>query len=120
MRNNKNGYLYTDRFNPIVVEFTHEEVATDEDIAYGIDKWVHLFKAKTWKELKMIAQENEYLSSAIESAYLSNKDKNIVKVARERDDFIRMQAAKDKKIASLTDENSRLKKLLEDNGIKYD
>jgi hypothetical protein len=49
MRNNKNGYLYTDRFNPIVVEFTHEEAATDEDIAYGIDKWVHLFKAKTWK-----------------------------------------------------------------------
>ncbi|MCR5405106.1 MAG: hypothetical protein K6E91_14990, partial [Butyrivibrio sp.] len=83
----------------------------------------------------------EYLSSAVESAYLSNNDKNILRVARDRDDFIRMQAAKDKKLASqaetiasqsetinsqsqeissLTDEVSRLKKLLDDNGIEHD
>ena len=148
MRNAKDGYLYTDRFNLIVVELNHEDLATEEDIAFGIDKWVRLFKAKTWEELKMIAQENEYLSSAAESAYLSNNDKNILRVARDRDDFIRMQAAKDKKLASqaktiasqtetinsqsetinslsqenssLTDEITRLKKLLEDNGIKHD
>ncbi len=148
MRNSKDNYLYTDRFNLIVVELNHEELATDEDVAYGIDKWVRLFKAKTWEDLKMIAQENEYLSSAVESAYISNNDKNILRVARDRDDFIRMQAAKDKKLASqaetiasqsetinsqsetinslsqenssLTDEVSRLKKLLDDNGIKHD
>ena len=75
----------------------------------------------------MIAQENEYLSSAVESAYLSNNDQNILRVARDRDDFIRMQAAKDKKLASqsqeisfLSSEVSRLKKLLDDNGIKHD
>ncbi|MCR5405097.1 MAG: hypothetical protein K6E91_14945, partial [Butyrivibrio sp.] len=87
----------TGYFAKLVVELNHEELLIAEDIAYGIDKWVRLFKAKTWEELKMIAQENEYLSSAVESAYLSNNDKNILRVARDRDDFIRMQAAKDKK-----------------------
>ncbi len=120
MRNSKDNYLYTDRFNLIVVELNHEELAIDEDVAYGIDKWVRLFKAKTWEDLKMIAQDNEYLSSAVESAYISNNDKNILRVARDRDDFIRMQAAKDKKLAAQADEILRLKKLLDDNGIKHD
>ena len=141
IRNAKDGYLYTDRFNLIVIELNHEELATDEDISFGIDKWVRLFKAKTWEEMKMIAQENEYLKSAIELAYLSDEDKNIVKVARERDDFLRMQAAKDKKLAaqaetiasqsktitsqaekisSQADEISRLKKILDESGIKHD
>lgn len=124
MRNEKDGYLYTDRFNLIVIELMHEELATKEDIACGIDKWVRLFKAKTWEDLKMVAQDNPYMTSTVESMYLSNTDRNILKVAREREDFLRSQAYKDKKlktqeaeIKSLTSEVDRLRKLLEDNGI---
>lgn len=124
MRNEKDGYLYTDRFNLIVIELMHEELATNEDIACGIDKWVRLFKAKTWEDLKMVAQDNPYMTSTVESMYLSNTDKNILKAAREREEFLRSQAYKDKKleaqeaeIKSLTSEVDRLRKLLEDNGI---
>ncbi len=124
MRNEKDGYLYTDRFNLIVIELMHEGLATKEDIACGIDKWVRLFKAKTWEDLKMVAQDNPYMTSTVESMYLSNTDRNILKVAREREDFLRSQAYKDKKlktqeaeIKSLTSEVDRLRKLLEDNGI---
>ncbi len=79
----------------------------------------------------MVAQDNEYMTSAVKSMYLSNEDYNVIKVARERDDFLRSQAYKDKKIenlesenanlsqenASLTDEISRLRKIIQDNGI---
>ncbi len=132
MRNAKDNYLYTDRFNLIVIQLNQEELATDEDITYGIDKWVRLFKAKTWEDLKMVAQNNTYMTSTIESMYLSNKDKNVLKVAREREEFLRSQAYKDRKIKTLTSENeslaseneslasenARLRKLLEDNGIQ--
>jgi hypothetical protein len=64
------------------------------------------------------------MTSTVESMYLSNTDRNILKVAREREDFLRSQAYKDKKlktqeaeIKSLTSEVDRLRKLLEDNGI---
>ena len=73
----------------------------------------------------MVAQNNDYMASTVESMYLSSSDYNIRKVAREREDYLRLQASKDKKIAELTDEKaaltnevSRLRKLLEDNGIK--
>lgn len=125
MRNSKDNYLYTDKFNLIVVELNNEELATEEDITSGIKDWVHLFKSKTWEELKMVAQNNNYMASTVESMYLSSSDYNIRKVAREREDYLRLQASKDRKIAeltgqnaTLTDENARLRKLLEDNGIK--
>ena len=146
MRNAKDNYLYTDRFNLIVIELNHEELATKEDIASGITDWVRLFKSKTWEELKMIAQDNEYLTSTVESIYLSNIDENIRRAARERDDFLREQAIKDAKMERLSEENEnliaenekqaaemkkqaaemkkqaaeleRLRKLLEANGIK--
>ena len=66
----------------------------------------------------MVAQNNECMSSAIESLYLSNTDENIRKVARDREDFLRYQAKREKTIKELADENARLRKLLEDNGIK--
>ena len=86
----------------------------------------------------MAAQDNPYMTSTVESMYLSNTDRNILKVAREREEFLRSQAYKDKKletqaaeIKSLTSENKslssenksltsevdRLRKLLADNGI---
>ncbi len=66
----------------------------------------------------MVAQNNECMSSAIEFLYLSNTDENIRKVARDREDFLRYQANREATIKELTDENARLRKLLEDNGIK--
>lgn len=72
----------------------------------------------------MVAQNNDYMASTVESMYLSSSDYNIRKVAREREDYLRLQASKDRKIAELTDQNAaladesaRLRKLLEDNGI---
>ncbi len=123
----------------IVISLNQEELATDEDTAYGIDRWVRLFKSNTWEGPKMVAQNDSFMTSTIESMYLSNADKNIIKVAREREDFLRSQAYKDKKIEALTSENeslssenkslssenksltseiTRLRKLLEDNGIQ--
>ena len=80
----------------------------------------------------MVAQNNECMSSAIESLYLSNTDENIRKVARDRENFLRYQAKRGETIKELTDKNAnltnktteqaneiaRLRKLLEDNGIK--
>ena len=107
LRNKKDNYLYTGRFNLIVVELNHEELATDEDKVYGIDKWVKLFKSTTWEELKMIAQDNKYMESTVESMYRSSEDKILMKIARERDEFLRSQAYKDRKLAELTAENER-------------
>ena len=56
----------------------------------------------------MVAQGNEYMASAVKSMYLSNEDYNVIKVAREREEFLRSQAYKERKIAALTAENASL------------
>ena len=56
----------------------------------------------------MVAQNNECMSSAIESLYLSNTDENIRKVARDREDFLRYQAKREETIKELTNENATL------------
>ena len=80
----------------------------------------------------MVAQDNEYMASAVKSMYLSNEDYNVIKVAREREEFLRSQAYKERKLAeqgqeieelkgenaNLTDEILRLRKIIKDNGIE--
>ena len=89
LRNKKDGYLYSSKLNIIVVELNHTELATEEDVAHGIDEWAKFFKAKTWEDLKMIAQDKEAMKSAAESIFLSNEDYNIRKVCIEREEHER-------------------------------
>ncbi len=99
MRNARDNHLYTDSFNLIVVSLNQEKKATDEDKTYGIDKWVCLFKARTWEELKMVASDNTYMTSAVESVYLSNEDQKVRKIAREREDYLRHETYTKKMLA---------------------
>ena len=52
-------------------------MASDEDKAFGIDTWAAVFKAKTWEELRMAVQSNEYMKDAAETLYELNSDETI-------------------------------------------
>ncbi len=106
LRNARDNHLYTDRFNLIVVSLNQIKLATKEDKAYGIDKWASLFKSRTWEELKMVASNDKYMTSAVETVFLTNEDKNAIKIAREREDFLRSQAYKEAKIKELETSNA--------------
>ena len=97
-----------------MVSLNQEKIATDEDRCYGIDKWVRLFKAKTWEELKMVASDNSYMTSAVESIYLSNEDKNVRKIAREREDYLRHEAYTKKRLAQLAELEENISSLKAD------
>lgn len=57
MQNIKNHHLFSSKIRIGVVDLNHTELATAEDIQHGLDKWVALFKSKTWEELKMLANK---------------------------------------------------------------
>ena len=84
--------VHTDRFNLLVISLNQIELATSEDTTNNVDAWAKLFKSKTWEELKMVAKDNDYMTSAVQTVYLSNEDKVIAKIARERDEFLRSEA----------------------------
>lgn len=101
-----------------MVELNNTVLATKEDKAHNIDTWAKLFKATTWEEIKMITKDNPSMNSAAESIFLSNSDFEIRERCRAREDAIAHEQYQKEQLEKLTEENARLRKLLEENGIK--
>ena len=112
-----NNYrIYSDNLVLRVVDLTQINLATSEDKAYLIDYWAALFKAKTWSEIKMLAEKNEYLNEASETMFQLSADELIKKRCRDREEYYqdlrnyeRVIAAKDSQITELTSEVERLR-----------
>ena len=130
MMNVKNHHIFTDRIALSVVNLKHMELATQEDREWKIDYWASLFKATTWEELKMLAEQNPVMGDAAETIYELTADEaireqckarekqikemNTLVMERElaeraRDTVIRQLEEKDQRIAQLQQELQRLK-----------
>ncbi len=70
--NEKNHHKYSDKFALHVLDLTQIQIATEEDKAYGLDRWAKLFKATTWEEFKMIAAKDEIMQEAGETVFKLN------------------------------------------------
>ncbi len=99
--NIKNYHLYSDKFTLRVVDLSHIELATEDDLACGIDRWARLFKAKTWEELKMIAKDDLTLTQAAENLYILNADELAQARARARQEAILHEQAMQQRQADL-------------------
>lgn len=102
--------LYSDKFVLSVVHLNQTKMATDEDKAYGIDYWARLFKAKTWEELRMLAENNEYLKETAEALYVANADEAVRQQCRARADAELRERRLEYAIHKLEDENEILRK----------
>ena len=84
----KNHHVFSDKFVLNVLDLTQIELATDEDRLCELDYWAELFKAKTWEDLRMIAEKNQYMSEAAEEMYARNADESIREQCRVREENI--------------------------------
>lgn len=99
MLNIKNHYVFNDKFTLNVLSLKETELATEEDKRWEIDAWAKLFAAKTWRDIKMIAQNNEILTSATKSLFEYNADDLIRQQCRAREEAERHERTLLKKIA---------------------
>lgn len=98
LANDKSGRIYSDKIALHVLELKKEEYATEEDKAYHIDYWAKLFKATTWEELRMLAQEQQVLQSTVETIYRVNADDYVRAELEAREDGLRLQRTYDNEI----------------------
>lgn len=85
--NEKTYSAYSDKFILRVVNLKQINLATTEDRANRVDYWARLFTAKTWEEIKMLAESNPFLASASQSLYESNADEITREKCRAREDY---------------------------------
>lgn len=91
LAHDKTGRIYSSKLALHVLQLNKEEHATEEDKFYQIDYWARLFKATTWEELKMLAQEQEFLQSTVETIYRVSADDYTREEIRAREDELRVQ-----------------------------
>ena len=87
MMNTKNHHVYTTKFNLYVVDLTQTKLATQEDVDTGLVYWTQVFKAKTWEELRQMAERNQELQEATEALYVYNQDEIVKEQCRARQDY---------------------------------
>ena len=107
--NVKNHRIYNDKFTLSVVDLSQIELATEEDKAYHIDYWARLFKAKTWEDIKMLAEKNEYLQEAAQCVYMANAEEIVRQKCRAREDAERHERTLKRDMNKLKEENATVK-----------
>ena len=89
MMNVKSHNIFTDKIALSVVNLKHIELATQEDREWEIDYWASLFKATTWEELKMLAEQNSILEGALETIDELTADETVQEQCKAREKHVR-------------------------------
>ena len=86
MKNIVNNNIYSDKLLLNVLDLNQIHLATNDDIACGLQYWARLFKAKTWEELQMLASEYEVFEGITDTMQqaLADKKTRLECEARER------------------------------------
>ena len=112
LMNVKTHHVFSDKLLLNVLDLNHPELATDEDRRYEIDQWARMFKAKTWEELRMIAEKNKYMSEAAAEMYERNAEEIVKQQCLARDEYYRqqkwIQAQMEKKDQALAEKDQAL------------
>jgi predicted transposase/invertase (TIGR01784 family) len=109
MMNVKNFNIYSDKLTLGVVDLSKIILATEEDKAYGIDKWATLFKASTWEELKALAAQNSVFENVAEAMYRYSCDRDVLEECRKIEDGRRYVNYLKESNKNLTAENNSLR-----------
>ena len=91
MLNIKNNHLYSDKFVLSVINLNQITLATEEDKKNHIDDWAALFRTTEWEEIKMLAQNNEYIKEATNTMYMLSEEDRIRQQCESREEYYRMQ-----------------------------
>lgn len=91
MANVKNHKIYSSKLRLSVLDLTHIDLATEEDRSHHIDYWASLFKAKTWEEIKMLAQKDSIIQEASNTIIQLTQDEQIRQRCEARADYLYWQ-----------------------------
>ena len=110
--NVKNLQTYTSKFRLGVLNLKQIELATDEDKEYKIDYWARFFKAKTWEEIKMLAEKYPIIADAAVSIHEMTAEEKIRAICETRADYDRIERTWKLEIAELQEANDNLQEQL--------
>lgn len=104
--NTKTYRVYSDKLQLNVLELNQIHLATEEDKKRGLDQWAKLFKAQTWKEIKMLAAHDKSFDNIAQELYKANADDRIRRECEAREEFYFEQRRQQRRLDDLERDNS--------------
>lgn len=104
-----NSYIYNDKFELRVLELKHIDLATEADKNCGLVRWASLFKATTWKEIQMLANNDPTFDKVAKELYKSNGDEMTKYACQMREEYEFQMRRIDKRIEDAESANEQLK-----------
>lgn len=95
IRERTTNHLYTSKFGISVVDLNLINEANDADKKYHRDIWARFFKATTWEEVAMLAQQDVNVKEAAEHLSRLTEDKKLRDQYWAREDYNRCQIDRD-------------------------
>ena len=80
--------VYTEKFIISNINLTRPDLATQEDKEYGLDEWCRMFKAETWEDMKMLAENNAVMGKAISGIWQLTEEEKIREQCRAREEWL--------------------------------
>lgn len=112
LMNVKTHKIYSDKFQLYVLCLPKAEEPVDDDRLFHTDIWAKFFKARTWEDIKILAEKDKGVASAVETVYELEADDMIRQKALAREDYLRRQRTQVRKLARLEGQLSCAEKQL--------
>ena len=95
--------VYTEKFQLYTICLRKADDATPEDRKFHTDLWARFFKATTWEELKMLADQDIAIAEATKSVHAMWEDQNIRDQILAREEFYARERAQKRKLQQETE-----------------
>ena len=105
-------YIYSDKISLININMTRIDLATDNDIKFGLVNWAKLFMAETWEELKMLAEKDKTIERAVSSAWQMTEEEIIRERMRNREEGEQLWRSMEKKLEEYQKQSAEDKKTI--------
>lgn len=120
MSNETTHEIFYDKFRLSILNLTQTELATEHDRRAGLTRWAAAFKATTWEEYQMLAEEDSIFEKVSDALYLLSQHPEVARQCRRmqeaeavrkyREEMDRQQAAElERKAAEIEQKSAEIK-----------
>ncbi|MDE5819622.1 MAG: Rpn family recombination-promoting nuclease/putative transposase, partial [Lachnospiraceae bacterium] len=82
MINEKTHEIFSDKLRLSILNLTQTALATEHDRHAGLTRWAAAFKATTWEEYQMLAEEDVLFQKVSDALYLLSQNREIAEQCR--------------------------------------
>ncbi len=105
-------YIYSDKISLTNIDMTRIDLASENDIRFGLVNWAKLFMAETWEDFKMLEEENKTTKEDYSSPWRMTDEEIMLERMRNIEEGKQMWVSMEKKLEEYKKEAEENKRII--------